>query len=221
MLYITYETTFDAEKVALGEEVPNTADLTFNNSFMVEDEKKESEKPEVHTGGINIFKYTIEGGSEKSLAGAEFRIAATEEDALAGKFLTDEAGNVITETSDENGIVTFSGLAYGRDGDKNDIAFNNYWVVETKSPEANGVKYNLLDAPVQIAINSTSHILPSGSDLTHSSYDVSILNRTGIRLPTTGGIGTILFTVLGILFMAVAAILFVQSSKTEKVKKIK
>lgn len=217
-VYIMFNTKFN-DKAQLGDAIPNTSELTFNNGFMTEDQTKESETPEVHTGGISFWKYAIISGAETPLAGAEFKIAASEADANAGNFITNENGSVLVGVSDANGIVKFEGLAYGLDNEGNEVASTDYWIVETKSPVVDGVKYNLLDAPVKVTIDKDSHVVPD--ELSSASFDVEVLNKTGIQLPTTGGIGTIIFTALGVLLMGFAVVLFTKSSKSEKVEKVK
>lgn len=216
-VHIEFKTTIN-EKAQLGQEIPNQADIDYNNGYG--EETKKSSIPEVHTGGLSLYKYTVEGTADKALAGAEFKLAASEADAKAGRFIQDKDGNDIVAISGEDGVAKFEGIAYGADGIPNDQASTNYWLVETKSPEVNGVKYNLLDKPIEVTINKDSHAIPA-KFTGHNDFKVSVLNKTGIKLPTTGGMGTILFTVLGAILMVSAIILFTKSSKKEKVMKIK
>lgn len=212
-LYIFFETTFDESKVSLGKDYPNQAKLTFNNRF-TGDKEKESEIPKVHTGGLSLFKYTLKDGSAMPLLGAEFRLAASEEDAKQGIFIKKDSTDIIG-TSDADGIVKFEGIAYGLDGVPAETGFTEYWLVETKAPEIDGVKYNLLDAPKKVVINATSHIVPENIK-DPSGWTVSIINNTGIKLPITGGIGTLLFYVIGLIIMGSAMIMMVKSSRKNK-----
>lgn len=211
-LYIFFETTFDETRVSLGTDYPNKAELTYNNSFMTDDATKESEIPKVHAGGLSFLKYTMEGNEVKPLEGAEFRLATSEQNAKEGIFVQDKNGSDIIGRSDENGIVTFTGLAYGKDGASAEDGNTTYWLVETKAPEVDGTKYNLLDSPKEIIINATSHIIPD--DITSlSDWTISIINNSGIKLPTTGGIGTLLFYLVGAILMGSAIVMFVKSNK--------
>lgn len=212
-LYIFFETTFDETKVSLGKDYPNQAELTYNNSF-TDDKTKETEIPKVHTGGLSLLKYTMKDDAVTPLLGAEFRLAATEEDAKKGIFIKNGEADIVG-TSDADGIVKFEGIAYGLDGVPAETGFTKYWLVETKAPEIDGVKYNLLDSPKEVVINATSHIIPENiRDLT--GWNVSIVNNTGIKLPTTGGIGTLLFYLIGALIMGTAVVMAVKSSKKGK-----
>lgn len=212
-LYIMFNTTFDESKVELGKDYPNQATLTYNNSY-TDDKDKISEEPKVHTGGLSLLKYTISNNETVVLAGAEFRLAETLEDANAGIFLKDKDGADIIATSDAQGIVKFEGVAYGKDDEPAETASSTYYLVETKSPEVDGVKYNLLDEPKEVVINATSHLIPLEESLKDiSAWTYSVLNKTGLRLPTTGGIGTLIFYTIGGLLIVASAVMFKKSSK--------
>lgn len=210
-LYIFFETTFDETKVSLGTDYPNKAELTYNNSFMTDDATKESETPKVHAGGLSLLKYTMEGNSVKPLEGAEFRLATSEQNAKEGIFIQKDRVDIIGR-SDSNGIVKFEGIAYGKDGDSAEDGSTTYWLVETKAPEVDGVKYNLLDSPKEVVINATSHIIPDDTT-SLSDWTITIINNSGIKLPTTGGIGTLLFYLVGAILMGSAIVMFVKSNK--------
>lgn len=188
----------------MGVQIPNEAALEYTNAMGVTYDET-SDIPEVHTGGIGIWKVDskkTDNGNRVPLAGATFRVArpATAEEIAAGEFkkLTvdgetlnvvfvgfydDESlrGEKVTEAaSDEDGIVTVYGLAYG-----------TYYLVETKAPEG----YQLLNAPVQVQIDSESHTQERIITVVNSKFD----------LPQTGGMGTMLFTVVGMACVGGAA----------------
>lgn len=192
----------------LGEEIPNRAGLDYTNAAGVEYHVK-SDVPEVVTGGANILK--IDTASHAPLAGAKFKIArlAAEGDGAAEKLLIDgketdvvfvefydtasitgETAKVLEALSDGEGKLTFHGLAYG-----------TYYIVETKAPAG----YNLLANPIEVEIDETSH----------TEGEVITVKNTKFVLPETGGMGTALFTILGLSLVAGAAMLVVFSGKKE------
>lgn len=58
-------------------------------------------------------------------------------------------------------------------------------------------------------VADTGLLLASGINITNNNeFDITVLNSTTPVLPTTGGMGTMLFTVLGVVLMALAAGLF-------------
>lgn len=96
-------------------------------------------EPAVHTGQIGITK--LENGTDKVLKGAQFGLAATKADARAGTYLA-------TGTTDEKGMLAFTGLAYGAPGDRPSANTGNttYWLVELTAPAG----YQLLKDPVEV-----------------------------------------------------------------------
>ncbi len=102
---------------------------------------------------------------------------------------------VVVKT-DDNGVVTFSGLSEG-----------NYTITETQVPTG----YNGID-PINVTITfaydetnggtftcSTNNLTADGDN----TFSTTIVNNSGTELPSTGGMGTtILYTVGGILIAA-------------------
>ena len=134
---------------------------------------------------------------------------------------------ISTLTTGEGGVVSQSGLANG-----------TYYLVETKTAEG----YNLLKAPVEVKLNIayTTTIITEkvfdangvqtafvkskvttaftedgeGSNGTHTE---TIINKSGFTLPTTGGMGTVIFSVLGIA-LVLAGLLVITASRKKAAK---
>ena len=165
-IQVTFETTFAKDEngnllAEMGEQVENQAKLEYQNTSNDQKVVKESEIPEVHTGGVTLYKYYVSSGEKVSLAGAKFGIYATEEDAKNNK-------NVIaTAVSDEKGIVKFIGLQYGEDArnDKNNLtpdgtyeydadkASTKYWIAEIEAPEG----YKKYSGTIEVTIDKNSY----------------------------------------------------------------
>lgn len=209
MLRIYFDAKINAN-ATMATQIPNQAAVKYINSA---DEvlEKESDKPYVYTGAINLLKVDSEDNS-KLLPNAVFEVyrtatadevgaeieGLTELPGLVGKFvkvsffdnsaLTGE--KVTTVKSDENGKVAIYGLAYG-----------TYYLLETDSPAG----YNKLGNTVELTINDLSHT---------DEKAIVIENESGIVLPETGGIGTTIFTVLGFSFIALAGVLLICKRRT-------
>lgn len=196
---------FDAQingNAEVGTEIPNEAQLRYTNSVNF-DFRTESDRPVVETGGAKLLKVDANNHS-RVLSGAMFEVyrkATSDEVAAGGDQITHIAGvsapvvkvsffsnpeltdeKVTGVTSDENGLVSIYGLAYGE-----------YYLLETKAP--NG--YNLLDNAVQLTIDRSTHL---------DEQTVTIENVSGSVLPSTGGIGTAVFTVTGLLLIGTALV---------------
>jgi LPXTG-motif cell wall-anchored protein len=99
---------------------------------------------------------------------------------------------------------------------------NTYLLIESKAPTG----YNLLSEGVQFEVkqyNNTQYeaaghsykgfIRDDGKEETDGIYDLAVQNFKGLQLPSTGGIGTLIFTVIGICIMAGAIVFIVAKSK--------
>lgn len=209
------------ENAAMGETIPNQAHLDYTNSTGVEYDE-DSDLPEVHTGGINLLKTDAEG---VKLPGASFKIArlateaeiADESVTKATLVLEEEELTVVFEafhatkdlsgekvyevTTDETGAAVIYGLAYG-----------NYYIVETKAPAG----YNLLTQPIAVIIDEASHLteVDGWKDTEGNVVDNTIhVVNTKFVLPQTGGIGTTVFTVVGLGLIGTACCLLLINRK--------
>lgn len=205
-LVITYTATLnDNSTTEVNVKEINTATFDYSNYPYVENShEQKTDTAEVTTFAIKIDKFK-DGSETTKLAGAKFDLyrtaAAGESGAVTIPHTSVQGikleGDLVT---DDNGAATFS--KYEANGNKYD-----YYLVETQAPSGyniltNAVKVNFTDAEVEA---------------TAGVYTVKVPNSAGITLPITGGAGTVLFTVIGIAFMAGAVILFVISRKKVKV----
>ena len=136
VLEIKYNTQFtlddNGDPIGLNQSIPNKATLTYNGNGN-EEKTKDSEEPEVHTGGLGVYKYDKE--TNEALEGAKFRLVRTRseaEAAVAALWAEDQAainniewvtkynedgsqGPVWEVTTDSNGYAYFAGLEFGKD----------------------------------------------------------------------------------------------------------
>jgi len=115
-----------------------------------------------------------------------------------GKTETDVVGTV-----QEDGTVTFSGLGAGE-----------YTITETKTlPGYNTIdpiQFTLTFDPVTKTFKSDNENVTVGTD---NMLDTSIVNQKGSLLPSTGGIGTTIFYVVGGILVIGAGILLVTKKR--------
>ena len=188
----------------------------------------------VYTFAVKIEKTGEDGTETKKLANVEFDLyqevpAVTEgaisgADAPAGLDKTKSWKKIKTLKTGTDGTVTHKGLSNG-----------TYYLVETKTNDG----YNLLKKPIEVILNvqyttttkTESAWVEDGngqkqekskiekttftdSDSTTEGIKVQkVINKKGFTLPTTGGIGTFVFTFAGIAMMAAAVILLITGKK--------
>ena len=216
---ITYNAVLNKDAVIEGGGNINNVTLTYSSHG--NQSKTTTADAKVYTLGLDITKVDKDGGA--ALTGAEFEVHK-QSDGLdkAIKFVEITGGDgvkryrVATQAEINNGsVVTTIKVTDTNGANKGKFmldGLNNttYWFKETKAP----TDYNLPSALFDIEVKPTAY-----TDADHGDYngtgtelefdgkrqDGSIQNSTGIDLPVTGGIGTILFTVIGLLLMAGAA----------------
>lgn len=213
---ITYSALLNGSAVVEGTGNINTAALTY--SSYADQTTTTTAVAKVYTMGLDITK--IEKGSDpiKTLAGAEFEVytdaAGTEAKRLS--FIktsgSDEIQRYRVATPGEAGAVTTIVVTDSTDDTKNGKlmidGLNNitYYLKETKAPTGYNPSPDLFIIKVEPTdnfdyTNTTNTVL----DFDENRLSWNIENSTGINLPVTGGMGTILFTAIGLLLMAGAA----------------
>lgn len=198
--------------------VENTATVEFKNQDGTES-KVPTPEAKVHTGKINITKKSS-ADQNTLLNGVEFKIASSEDNAIAGNYLKKAADDTILDVNDAgyadaadyvattaDGKASFAGL---RDYDEANglTTYRSYYIVETKAAAG----YELLDAPVEV-----SFTVDNSTEAVHYTISKDVLNTPKTNLPLTGGMGTVLFSVAGIALLGGAiALLVVRNRKSAK-----
>lgn len=211
-----YDAVLNENAVTAGKE-NNTANVEYGND-PDSLEQGTTDKVIVRTHTLTITK-TNQDESEK-LAGAQFKLYKGENtngDPIKFKDLGNGKYRVATEnevdatdtlespsTENVKGIITISGLADGK-----------YTLVETKAPDG----YNKLDTPTTITITAES--TDKGENVTVSGNTVTVKNNKGSLLPETGGMGTVLFTVVGVGGILAVLYSFMKSNKKNKLNENK
>lgn len=182
----------------------NTATFDYSNyPYVANSHGNKQDKAEVNTFAIKIDKY-VKGKESEKLANAKFDLyrTATQAEIDANKSVTIPHTNI-------KGILLESGLTTGADGvatfEKYEANGGNYdyYLVETRAPSG----YNVLDNAVQVNFTDTD------VETTAGVYTVKIPNNSGLTLPITGEEGIVFFSVIGIVLMGGAVLLFVLSRK--------
>lgn len=181
---VTFSTT--NAKTATGKFI-NTATVHYQ-ARDDESEKTQDATAETMLYAIDVDKYVFLQKDQK-LAGAEFALYLSEEDAKAGE------NAIATGKTEKGGSLeqAFAGLNAG----------GTYYLVETKAP--NG--YKLAAGVMEITL--AEDIEEEGTFV----YTAEVANSTLVSLPITGGIGTLIFTFSGIALMGAAALLYIRSRK--------
>lgn len=170
---------------------------------------------------VQIHKFA-RGEEQGYLAGATFRLYKTEQDAKDNTnaiAVTGSAGSY-TVAEDQKNTKSYDMVSVGNAVTEginlklNGLKAGDYWLVETEAPDG----YNGITAPIKITIAKSADGDVNNWTISKDSENVSdkiikIENTTGTILPGTGGMGTILFTVVGIALVLIVAASFVISRR--------
>ena len=238
-LQLNYQVKINEDAVIGVEGNHNQVDLEYTNNNKTWDTSKPGDKTKTYVYGLKINKVDPD---KNKLNGAEFQLYAGAPDPDGDYEGRDplvtykyENGQLVinsndgkTAITDENGIAYLIGFEAG-----------TYALVETKAP--NG--YIIPDGQMQLdvvetigvdedgkeAVTDVKYTLTTGNEKTELPTEVlgdveigdgsvavtTIVNPKGFNLPRTGGAGTWMFAVGGILIMAGMATAFVKLRKKE------
>ena len=216
---VTYTATLNENAVVGGAGNVNSAKIQYSNNPSTNGTgESEPSKVRVFTYGFTVDKYTGDQYTDAAtrLAGAEFTLAHKDGDPMS--FVQVSAGSATanavyrvakagetgttTITTPANGKVVFEGLENGE-----------YTLTETKAPAG----YNKLASAIGVKVDGQNN----GTDTTNATVTITynndngndynqtasngvipVQNKSGAILPGTGGMGTIAFTVIGVLVIA-------------------
>lgn len=175
--------------------------------------------PKVYTYGLVVKK--VDGKDNNILlSGAEFKLYKVEkvkvenengevEEKETETQITNLKGMTTTGTyiTGNTGVVTFDGLDVG-----------TYRLEEVKAPKdytllKDKIEFTITDADPDGVIDGTSSEKFTINKDNEGQLTTTISNNKGFNLPSTGGMGTYIFTIGGLVVMAGAVLLLVSSKK--------
>lgn len=195
----------------------NTVYLEYSNNPNAGSENSTGKTPEeavyVFTYQITNTKYKNEANDGNKLAGAKFRLysdAACEHEVLLylnsdGFYypIKTDVNNAVEMVSNDKGEFNIKGLDAGV-----------YYLRETGTPDG----FNTCE-DIKIVISASHRRIGDQSSKVELDNSVNmannVINKTGATLPSTGGMGTTLFYVIGGGLMVAAVVLLVTKKRME------
>ncbi len=227
-IYVEYTSTLNDEAVLGSQGNVNKAKLEFSNNPNGE------KKGETPWDNVIVFTYKVVidkvDDSNQPLTGAEFtltkKVAKKDSD---GNVEKDQSGNTVYEVttvdvvkSNDDTEFTFKGLDDGQ-----------YILTETVTPAG----FNTID-PITFTVTADHKIewttedrtdvlkelkgdkvtgeITFTCDETEGSLTATVINKKGSVLPSTGGIGTTIFYVVGAILMIGAGVILVSRRRVNK-----
>lgn len=234
---VTYSATVNEKAVIGTAGNPNTVKLTYssNPNFEYDSEtgkwvpsEDTSDTPEdvVETYVTELIINKVDP-DQIALDGAEFTLYSdaqcttaialeqiTIKDGTTRWVVDQDASSTTTAVEADGGQLKIYGLAEG-----------TYYIKETKAPDG----YNLLTDVITVEVKCaeptgeitdgsevcewTYEVVNSITGVTKTDNQITVVNNAGSMLPSTGGIGTTIFVVVGLALMAGAGVLFIVKRK--------
>lgn len=199
-IHVKYTVTVNENAVVGSAGTINKAEVKYtNNPDGTTDGSKKEVK--VYSFKIKINKKKDNGSALKGAKFGLYRDAAC----------TDK---IAEATSGDDGVINF--------GDASKLAAGTYYLKELQAPSG----YSALTSVVKVVISTDTPNDNTTYDFKYSMNEgeendvakdgvisLDITNNKGFNLPATGGMGTYLFTIGGLVIMAAAALLLIASKK--------
>lgn len=199
-IHVKYTVTVNENAVVGSDGTINKAEVEYtNNPDGTTDGSKKEVK--VYSFKIKINKKKDNGSPLKGATFGLYRDAAC-------------ADKIEEATSGDDGVINF--------GDASKLAAGTYYLKELQAPSG----YSALTSVVKVVISTAT---PNDNTIYDFKYSMNegdennvgedgvisldITNNKGFNLPATGGMGTYLFTIGGLVIMAGAALLLIASKK--------
>lgn len=199
-IHVKYTVTVNKNAVVGSDGTINKAEVEYtNNPDGTTDGSKKEVK--VYSFKIKINKKKDNGSPLKGATFGLYRNAAC-------------ADKIAEATSSDDGVINF--------GDASKLAAGTYYLKELQAPSG----YSALTSVVKVVISTATPNDNTTYDFKYSMNEgeennvgedgvisLDITNNKGFNLPATGGMGTYLFTIGGLVIMAGAALLLIASKK--------
>ena len=203
-IVVLYNAMLNRNAVVAGDGNLNQAWVTYGEGSMHETEKAETK---TYTYGFDLLKTDM---SNNFIDGAEFKIY----DAAAGGneiavVLMDDGVTYRRARADETGVSIVV-----TDGQVRLVGFDNgvYYLEETVAPVgfnklSTRHKFTIADANLDAIFTNGAYSVGSG---------VHVQNKTGTVLPETGGMGTVIFVLVGGLMVVATGVILVSKKRMSK-----
>ena len=191
---ITYSATLNEKAVVKGEDGVAIVDQNNKTYVSFGDATNSTEATTTTTTHkFSVFKHAT--GSADNLADAVFFLKKNKE--VVKLIKIDDNNYRVAKTDEEGAVDTFTTVASGDIVIWGVDADDDYTLEEITAPAG----YNKLPAEVEVTVNGDN------------STRVDVENKAGTELPSTGGVGTTMFYVIGGLMMLMAVVLLVTKKR--------
>lgn len=208
---------FNGQKFTVTYQAKTTENFVAGSAISNKAKVESNSNTKPTTPDVNVYTFAIQinkkNTDKKAIEGVTFELYDNAD--CTGK-------PIKTGETNDQGIIKFDGL----DADNNASAGTTYYLKETATKDKS---YSLLANPVKVTLIPTygdngayngglKYKINDGEEKSSTNDNVrtaiaDIVNKKGFNLPGTGGMGTYIFTIGGLVVMAGAVLLLVSSKK--------
>lgn len=180
----------------------NTSKLDYGDSSNTK--TTPPSKTTTYTWDMSVLKYATKDGKEVKLADAVFTLSRDEKGTDLIKLVKVEDNVYRVAKTGETGITQITTDATGAFTIKGLDSYT-YYLTEITQPAG----YNKLADPIKVVIDDNGNVTYNDDYI----GTVKVENKSGAELPSTGGVGTTVFYVVGGLMVLLAVVLLVTRKK--------
>ena len=207
---ITYSATLNENAVIAGAGNPNESKLSYGVADSTTGEPSGTTPPSkttTYTWDMDVLKYA-NGDESKVLKDAKFVLLNSAKDKVATIGNGKVTGWAAVPTVAEGATITWPANTVLTTGDDGKIAIDGldadtYYLREVEAPAG----YNKLAEDKEVTITGAT------DETTYTTVVTKINNQSGTELPSTGGIGTTIFYIVGGVLVVGAVVLLVTKKR--------
>ena len=215
-IVISYTATLNEKAVIAGAGNPNESKLSYGDKGDASHTPSGTTPPsetKTYTWDLDILKYG-NGNESNVLKDAKFVLLNKDKNKVATVVNGKITGWSNVPAAGEGGSITWPAntvLTTGENGkiEIDGLDADTYYLRETQAPAG----YNKLADDQAVTITGATTV---DGKLTYTTVVAKINNQSGTELPSTGGIGTTLFYVVGGVLVVGAAVLLVTKKRMER-----
>lgn len=207
------ELTYWAELIAEVETSNNEATITYNRNPDEDTTQDDEDRVDQKTYGFTLLKYDASDSNKNPLVGASFTLWDASENGNQIKVIYDSAIEIDDGAGSTTTVAGYRPIKEGEAEDEYIVATDGTASVYCLGDHTYYLQEDI--APAGYTRMSGRQAITPSASTSVAGIDVEIPNTAGAVLPTTGGIGTTIFYVSGLIMVLGASIILISRRRAD------